>query len=74
MPVKDVDRGSNQLIRPDRQHMLNPAHGLQRRIIDIGDLKIVQFAQHDVDRHVFDHLTKGGIRQIALSRPEKVLL
>ncbi|MGY4417903.1 hypothetical protein ACVWY2_000328 [Bradyrhizobium sp. JR6.1] len=52
--VKDVDRLSDQRVDFHRQNMLDLFQILPRRLVDVGDLEIVQLAEHDTDRHVVE--------------------
>ncbi|MND93653.1 hypothetical protein D3C80_858450 [compost metagenome] len=58
--VEDVDRGADQIIRADRQDMLDRPQRRERGLVGVGDLEVDQVADHDVDRRVVQQLLEVG--------------
>ena len=57
--VKDVDALAQQFVNLAGQKMLEGLEGVDARLVDVVDRQILGVRDHDVDRHVVQHLVKA---------------
>ena len=72
--VEDVDGLAEHLIDRYRQQVLKRAQGLDGATVHIGQAQLFRFAQHDVQRHIVQHLQQAlvvalGLHPFRLQRP-----
>ena len=72
--VEDVDAGADEVVGVDVDDLFQLLDRAQRRLVRIGDAEVLQVADHDVDRHILDHLAEVRVRKSASPLGRSLLL